>query len=460
MKNKVKYILGALFCAVLLFAAGCEDEPAVESPSESSTAVSQASSAAEESVALPDSSDESTESSELEISIDESESEESSEISDEISEESFETSPETSAETSSVPVQRPIYRDEDEPRIEEIVLPDIAEKGFSLTQKELTVELGDRFGIPFAFSPLGTTNKTLKWTTTDPEVIRVAGDGTLTAVGVGVAYVRATTSKGRQSECRVEVVEEIPLSALGMRIEAVASGEYGGLHFALCDVDQDGTQELIVRTTPAAGLPAVDIYEIEVEPADEDPEVSGENSDGSEVTDEISDELAVSEEVEESDTETDVSDEPIGDPAVPRPEGWVLGFETGDNEEWAVWERSDGSRFLLVSFSQNFENGNVHHVMLELSLSEVPEPKEGEEPQEPVLQCVYILTREVHGGTSRYFAQIDGEFTECGKSTYQSVRSAYFSENKQQSGYALTWANGDDPEEIEKMLAELTFAEE
>ena len=136
----------------------------------------------------------------------------------------------------------------------------------------------------------------------------------------------------------------------------------------------------------------------------------------------------------------------------------MLGFDTGDDEEWAVWERKDGTRFLLVSFSQNLENGDVHHVMLEVNLSEPPAPETGEEPEEPALQCVYILTREVHNGESRYFAQIDGAFAECDNDTYQSVRSAYFSANKQLSGYALKWVSGNDPKEIENELKELSFA--
>ncbi len=404
MKRMVKYILGALLCTVLLFAAGCENEPAGESSAESSHAVSQDSSVTEESSALPESSEESSESSVIEISFDES-SEESSE--------------ETSSEESSEPERDPIYRGEDEPHIEEIVLSEILEKGFALTQSRLTMELGEQAKIPFEFTPIGTTNRTLTWTSTNEKAVTVASDGTLTAVGTGITYIRATTSTGRYSECRVEVVAELSLSALSKRIKAVASGEYRGLHFALCDVDLDGIQELIVRSKSAEGLPTINIYEIEAEPKEETPS-------------------------------TDETDEP-------KPEGWVLGFDTGDDEEWAVWERKNGSRFLLVSFSQNLANGDERHVMLEIDLTDPPAPETGEEPEEPVLQCVYVLTREVHDGESRYFAQVDGDFIECDSDGYQVVRNAYFNVNKQLPGYALTWVSGNTPKEIEQLLKGLTF---
>jgi len=411
MKSKAKYILTALLCAVLLFAAGCEDEPAGESSAESGTTVSQTSSVTEESSDLPDSVVESSEDSVIEVSFDDSSEEASSE------------------ETSSTPAPRPIFRDEEEPHLEEIVLSEIEEKGFALLQNRLTVEIGDQIRIPYEFTPIGTTNRALTWTSTNPKAVTVASDGTLTALGTGITYIRATTSTGRYSECKVEVVAELPMSALAKRIKAVAAGEFGGKHFALCDVDLDGVQELIVRVTPAVGLPSVEIYEIEVEPVEE-PEGS--------------------EEPEE--------------PITPMPEGWLLGFDTGDDEEWAVWEREDGKRFLLVSFSQKLTNGDVHHVMLEISLSEQQEndtdETSDEAPWEPVLQCVYILTREVHDGESRYFAQIDGEFAECDSNTYQSVRSAYFAANKQLPEYALEWVGGNDPKEIESQLKEFDFGQD
>lgn len=412
MRFQVKAILGAILCAAMLFAAGCGDEPAGESSSESSTAVSQTSSAAEESSVISESSAVSSEDSVIALPSEDSTETESSE--------------ETSSEESSTPAPRPIFRDDEEPHLEEIVLPAIEEKGFALLQGRLTMELGEQTKIPFEFTPIGTTNRALTWTSTNTKAVTVSSDGTLTAVGTGITYIRATTSTGRYSECKVEVVAELPLSALAKRIKAVASGEFGGKYFALCDVDLDGVQELIVRTTPAKGLPSVGIYEIEVEPVEE-PE------------------------------EPDVSED-SQEPEVSMPEGWVIGFDTGDDEEWAVWERKDGTRFLLVSFSQNLENGDVHHVMLEVNLSEPPAPETGEEPEEPALQCVYILTREVHNGESRYFAQIDGAFAECDNDTYQSVRSAYFSAKKQLSGYALKWVSGNDPKEIENELEELSFA--
>ena len=425
VKIKCKYAACVLACLVLLLAAGCEDAPDGEQSAESSIAVSQTSSVTEEGSASSESEPDYSEESMIALPSEDSSAEEAS--SEDVSEESSRSEP------------RPIYRDEEEPRLEEIVLPVIREQGFALTQDRMTVEVGERFRISYEFTPIGTTNRTLTWTSTNTKAVTVASDGTLTAVGKGITYIRATTATGRYAECKVEVVDELPYSELAKRIKAVADGEFGGLHFALCDIDQDGVQELISRRTPAEGLPRVEIYEIEIEASSE------ESSDAS--SKEISDE---SEEISDESSE-DVSDEPSEEPM---PEGWVLGFDTGDDEEWAVWERKDGTRFVLVSFSQKAENGDVKHVMMEIT--PVQPDKTDEEPK-PVLQCVSVLMREVKNGENTYYALQDGVFAECDSDTYQAVRTAYFADNKQQNGYALTWVGGTEPKAIEKELEELTF---
>lgn len=367
MRFKKRYILYTYFLALCLLAVGCANDPVEESSAE--TSGSQVSGGGESSE-VPESSEEASSFEEsIAISMPE----------------------ESSMEESAAPL--PVYRNDEEPKLEDIKLPAIAEQGFAFLQSKLTMELGSNTSIPFEFTPIGTTDKTLAWTSSNEKAVTVSADGKLTAVGPGVSYIRAETPKGNYAECRVEVVEELPLSPIAALIKKVTSGNLKGRQFALYDVNMDGTAELLTRKLGENGLPVVDILDAS----------SGES---------------------------------------------LLFFETGSDEEWAVWEREGGSRFVLISFSQPMGDGAVRYVVDELTVCF------DEETKEERLCIERVLVREALTGGSVYYARIDGEFVSCENDTYQSVRSVYFGSIKQFQSTHATWVSGTDFEEIAKKLKE------
>ena len=317
-----KYLILFAAICVLLFAAGCTEQTNVsegESAGASSAGESSwggesltGSSEGEDSpgessyiveISIPWSEDES---SQIDPSEDESDPEDSS-----VEEPS---QPESSEANSSEPDFSGIYRDESEPKLEDIVISPIEEKEFSFKQTELLVLIGSKVEVPFEFVPVGTTNKKLTWQSSDHQVIRVEEDGSLTAVALGEATVTATTSKGNKATCLVKVVEEIPMSPLASLIYKKTEGSFTGWTFALQDVDGDGVAELLARTHGEDGLPVNYVIRI---------------SDGEE----------------------------------------LYSFVTGVDEEWAAWKRKDGSAFILVSYTQNLKNGDTAYGMDELTLT-------------------------------------------------------------------------------------------
>ena len=315
-----KYLFLSLALLLVLLVAGCTEQSG-DPTSESSLAASSEGSLEYSAESSPDPGSSEAESSFVgEISVDwpsedESEDESDPEISFEESSEPESSEPESSVEESSEESSEdPIYRDDSEPKLEDIVIPPIEEKEFAFKQTEMLVVIGGKVVIPYEFTPVGTTNRTLIWECAHPDVIRVEEDGTLTAVNLGITTVTATTPKGNKATCVVQVVEEIPLSPLASLIYNKTQGDFAGWVFALQDVNMDGTAELLARTHNEDGLPVIFVLDA----------TTGEE---------------------------------------------LYSFVTGVDEEWAVWKRKDGSSFILVSYTQNLKDGDTAYAMDELTAS-------------------------------------------------------------------------------------------
>jgi uncharacterized protein YjdB len=77
-----------------------------------------------------------------------------------------------------------------------------------LDKTELVISLGKSETLKATFVPEGTTDQTLTWTSSDPNVATVE-EGLVTAVTIGTATVTATTSNGKTATCAVTVTEPI-----------------------------------------------------------------------------------------------------------------------------------------------------------------------------------------------------------------------------------------------------------
>lgn len=275
------------------------------------------------------------------------------------------------------------WREEDEPDLGGLHLPAIPEEGFSFLKHSLTLRMGESATVGYEFKPVGTTNRKLVWSSSDETVVKVE-DGRLTAVGIGKATVRAETSGGRSAECRVTVVAEDALSPLGALAAALADGNFNGLQFAKYDAELDGTAELFLRRFGTDGVPVVTVY----------------NGDGEA----------------------------------------LLTVSTGTDEEWAIWRRKSGDRYLLLSYTQATATG-TRYVLEEIIVS----------GGKPVRKAIFAR-ETAFDGTISYYRASGGGLTLCDEETYQRERKTYFSENRQLPETVLTWVSGQTAGEVDSAL--------
>ena len=368
MKRKLS--AAAVLLTALLLIVGCTEQPTDVSsvPEEGSSweSISSEPSAPEESSTVSES-----ESSAPETTSDEPSDEPSDDpVSDDPSEEPSEGfSP---------------WREEDEPDLGNLHLPTIPEEGFSFLDRSMTLRMGESATVGYEFKPVGTTNRTLLWSSSDETVVKVE-DGRLTAVGIGSATVKATTSAGRSAECRVTVVQAGTLSPLGALAAKLADGNFGGLQFSKYDAELDGTAELFLRRIGENGVPVVTVY---------------------------------------------------------RPNGEaVLTLSTGADEEWAIWRRKAGGRYLLLSYSQPMASGGTRYVLEEITAN-------GGKPARKS-----IFARETApDGTVTYYHFSGGSLVPCDEATYRQERSVYFAENRQLPDTVLSWVTGRTAGEVDDGL--------
>lgn len=82
-------------------------------------------------------------------------------------------------------------------------------QSISLNETELYLDVYDISTLSVAFTPVNTTDKTISWSTTNSNVATVE-NGSITAVGVGTATIRATAHNGLFDDCVITVSDILP----------------------------------------------------------------------------------------------------------------------------------------------------------------------------------------------------------------------------------------------------------
>lgn len=91
--------------------------------------------------------------------------------------------------------------------------------GFSIRASEMTLKIGESTTLPVNIEPLNTTDdRTIIWTSSNNNIVRVNAEGTVTATGAGTATISAACGEF-VSECRITVV--VPVTSVSIsRAEA------------------------------------------------------------------------------------------------------------------------------------------------------------------------------------------------------------------------------------------------
>ena len=85
------------------------------------------------------------------------------------------------------------------------VAPPVHAKSVKLNKTSSSVIKGNTLTLTATVSPSNTTNKTVKWKSSNKKVATVSSQGKITAVGVGTATITATTSNGKATKATIKV---------------------------------------------------------------------------------------------------------------------------------------------------------------------------------------------------------------------------------------------------------------
>ncbi|MBO4297571.1 MAG: Ig-like domain-containing protein [Clostridia bacterium] len=127
----------------------------------------------------------------------------------------------------------------------------------TLDQSELTVYAGKTERIRAAVAPSNTYDKRLRWTSSDPEVAVVNGEGKVTGRSEGSAVITATASSGVSASCVVRVEVGVRSVSLTAPDKAVYLGE-GGLQLSAAVTPANATNKTITWTSSKPEVAVVD----------------------------------------------------------------------------------------------------------------------------------------------------------------------------------------------------------
>ena len=88
----------------------------------------------------------------------------------------------------------------------------VSVSGVSLNETSITLTAGDTLVLTATVAPYNASNKTLAWTSSDPEIVSVIA-GTVAALAVGQAVITVGAADGgKTASCTVTVVPEITMA--------------------------------------------------------------------------------------------------------------------------------------------------------------------------------------------------------------------------------------------------------
>lgn len=97
--------------------------------------------------------------------------------------------------------------------------------GVVLSSNILNLTEGDQIKLTATVKPSNATDKTVRWTSGNPQVATVDSNGNVTAVGAGSTTITATAG-GKSASCSVTVDEKITYSLYWEKIQDSSIGEY------------------------------------------------------------------------------------------------------------------------------------------------------------------------------------------------------------------------------------------
>lgn len=141
----------------------------------------------------------------------------------------------------------------------------VAAKSVKMNKTSAKITKGKTVALSASISPSNTTNKTLKWISSNSKVAKVDSKGKVTAVGAGTAKITATTSNGKSTSATITVPYSKTLSAgtwkggtdlPAGRYKITTSSDFGNLFITTKSFDRD-INEILSSTDDGFGVTSV-----------------------------------------------------------------------------------------------------------------------------------------------------------------------------------------------------------
>jgi len=84
-----------------------------------------------------------------------------------------------------------------------------------LNKTDLEIVVGESFNLTAEIIPANATDKTISWSSSNPDIVTITREGVLTAIAEGEAIISVTSSDGNsQASCNVKVVQSAGIDGI------------------------------------------------------------------------------------------------------------------------------------------------------------------------------------------------------------------------------------------------------
>lgn len=116
-----------------------------------------------------------------------------------------------------------------------VTVKEIQATGVALNKTTTTVYIGEIDNLTATVTPDNASDKTVTWTSSNPEIATVGEDGKVTGVEIGKATITATTKNGISASCEVTVLVRTPTEPEQISLWKSDKAGYRGLFGATAD---------------------------------------------------------------------------------------------------------------------------------------------------------------------------------------------------------------------------------
>ena len=133
---------------------------------------------------------------------------------------------------------------------------EIPATSLKISKSSLTLYAGKTYALTSSIAPSNTTNKTIRWTSSNEKVATVNSSGKITAVGGGKATITAKTSNGLTAACTVTVLKSVSSVSLNKTAVSVYTGSSVKLSASV--LPSDASNKKVTWSTSNRNVASVD----------------------------------------------------------------------------------------------------------------------------------------------------------------------------------------------------------